>query len=522
MKTLFQDYLENNLRLKLSVFYLGAPQIQIHDNTRPVNPLFRLMEEPPSYPWLPPTFLDPVPAKHRERLQRAQAKNMEFVLRKDVEERQRVIDALKNDGSGDIFIDYSGRGAKRSRDHWRPLDKEKRTGGIGSAEIPTGPRDSRHASIQSVRGSRSSGPTTAIYVSGLPPSVTQAQLGQLFSPYGRVRRIKIYRITGHPSARDVDDSGQPLGAEEQAQAREPDRELGPDREPEARYGATGEVEDGQGVMPEAPSSDRSAMKGIPKGDALVTFMKPGSVGTAIKKLNGVAITAVGGGAYRLSVQAADFSHKIEIGKKVGRGGGKSFDDAESTPPADGVLGASLFDEAGLSMFQPLPPECRGGDRPTCVLRNLYTGEQVGGQGTERFLNGLEAEILVECLKFGSVICCLALPEAPYYHGSVLVTFGPSQCAAATITPASDAKAASPAVAISSAVAAAEACHEAMDGRLFDGSTIRVQALGNWGNGEILPGAPPGGPSQELSTSHVGTADVAIAVAVASAAPALDE
>ena len=33
---------------------------------------------------------------------------------------------------------------------------------------------------------------------------------------------------------------------------------------------------------------------------------------------------------------------------------------------------------------------------------------------------------------------------------------------------------------------AQECGEAMDGRGFDGREIRVQALGNWGSGDIVP------------------------------------
>ena len=37
---------------------------------------------------------------------------------------------------------------------------------------------------------------------------------------------------------------------------------------------------------------------------------------------------------------------------------------------------------------------------------------------------------------------------------------------------------------------AQACGEAMDGRGFDGREIRVQALGNWGSGDIIPEDEP--------------------------------
>ena len=34
-----------------------------------------------------------------------------------------------------------------------------------------------------------------------------------------------------------------------------------------------------------------------------------------------------------------------------------------------------------------------------------------------FAQVLEAEILVECLKFGTVVCVLTLPDVAYYYGA---------------------------------------------------------------------------------------------------------
>lgn len=477
----------------------------------------------PDFPWLPAAFVDPVPVKHRGRLQRALATNMEYVLQKDVEERQRAIEALKHagvsdDGDVNAFSDaiHDGRHeAKHSRYQRRNqrLCQEKRTGGIGSADAPTGPRDSRHAAGQgAVRGFKSGDyphPNTAVYVSGLPPSVNSAQLEQLFSPYGRVRRIKIYKARATTSG-EGGVTGKVASVQEVAQ----DQEV-----------VQGRIK-GENAF-DAPSAEQ----GDPKGDALVAFIKPGSVGAAIKKLDGMELTP--GDGYHISVQAADFSHK----EKNDMSGVEHENDCDAAPDelltATGVLNPTVFDEDGVPLFQPLPPECRAADRPTCVLRNLYTMEQISGRQPQQkqegdFLKSLEAEILVECLKFGSVVCCLTLPDAPYYYGAVLVTFGRSDDdvtqtqmtvagrVATTITPTITAGEATPSAATAAAVVAAQACGDAMDGRLFDGLTIRVQALGNWGEGEITPPIPAHGEDADAEE------EAALAAAAAAAAPALDE
>ena len=89
--------------------------------------------------------------------------------------------------------------------------------------------------------------------------------------------------------------------------------------------------------------------------------------------------------------------------------------------------------------------------------------QLGANGPS-FLEELEGEIIVEAAKFGTVACVVTLPRVAYYFGSCVVAF--------------------------EGVAAAQACAEAMDGRSFADGFIQVQALGNWGNGEIVPPPPP--------------------------------
>ena len=483
-----------------------------------------------------------MPEKHKERLRRAMARNIEFVLRKDVEERQKVIDALSSDVGGNIESisgpDISRPGAKHIRRH-KLLGQERRTGGIGSVDAPAGPRDSR----QTVCGQGFEA-NTAVYVTGLPSTVTWDQLHQLFSPYRRVRRIKIYRTF---------DEEQPIG----------DGTLNSSEEVVSDGAASTNIQHGKtsttivaaavlttpgAQMAEAPSYPKKRTgKGVPKGDALITYVKPGSAATAVKKLNGVDISnSTNTDIRKLSVQPADFSHKdeqqqqqqcYESHKKENEASMddvkeyRKASDVQPAVPSERTLNPSLFDKEGVPLFQPLPSECCASSHPTCVLRNLYTVEQISQQpDQEHFLNSLEAEILMECLKFGSVICCMTLPEAPYYHGAVLVSFGACENAsgdviASTATIAQNEEGVSDALEAlqqSSAVMAAQACGEAMDGRLFDGLTIKVQALGNWGEGEIIPREQLSRENDQTQLYSDKEEEAAVAAAIEAEIPALDE
>ena len=74
-------------------------------------------------------------------------------------------------------------------------------------------------------------------------------------------------------------------------------------------------------------------------------------------------------------------------------------------------------------------------------------------------------MLMECCRFGKVVTLVSPTDVPYYEGAVCVTY--------------------------EEIMGAQACGEAMDGRAFDGREIRVQALGNWGSGDIIPEDEPG-------------------------------
>lgn len=197
---------------------------------------------------------------------------------------------------------------------------------------------------------------------------------------------------------------------------------------------------------------------------------------AIEKLNGATV----GAGLKLTVEAATFSKKGEEGDEAGGAGGAENEEADGEAWGQGDEGQGYegeggedgegggltidpndLDEDGVPLFRPLPKECLSATHPTVVLRGVYAPLEAQAP---RFLEELEAEILLDCLRFGPVVALLALPDQPYYLGAVVVTF--------------------------ETVASAQACGEVNQGRSFGDGFIQVQALGNWGEGEIVPAAKP--------------------------------
>jgi len=367
---------------------------------------------------LPASYKDPLPPKFRDRLQRAMEKNIDYIRRKDMEERARIL-GMGGDPDDAWSFGPDQTGKKRGRGGNRKVEQSRLGIGAGRVEAEN----------------------TSVYVAGLPQSITWAQMDLLFSPFGRVKRIKVYR----------DDAGKP------------------------------------------------------KGDALVTYVKQGSVASAIQKMNGHTIAP----GMKLHVSPADFSHKDQSvdggededgvaedeaessGGGVGRANDAEDVDGQGMEAVEALVGPLKdedFDEDGVPRFTPLPDECRPEQCPTCVLRNVYTAEQAAS--TSSFLDDLEAEILRECIQFGSVVCVVT-PSQPYYVGAVCVTFEDIQ--------------------------AAQHCGEVMDGRFFDYRTMQVQALGNWGDGNIIPTAAPGSGGGEVEVTGQSTRPDGTIIQTASAA-----
>jgi len=118
--------------------------------------------------------------------------------------------------------------------------------------------------------------------------------------------------------------------------------------------------------------------GVPKGDALVTFAKVGSVQAACSKLTG---STTQGAGYVLSVEPASFAHREheasdhpnDTNNSGGQNGGDQAEEEEEggEEPVEYDLDAN-----GVPIYKPLPPLCFPAELPAVVLRNLYTDEEV--------------------------------------------------------------------------------------------------------------------------------------------------
>ena len=124
--------------------------------------------------------------------------------------------------------------------------------------------------------------------------------------------------------------------------------------------------------------------GVPKGDALITFAKVGSVQAACSKLTG---STTQGAGYVLSVEPASFAHRAHEadGQNNGSGGGENggYNEEEEDGEDDDEEGAEEeelveydLDANGVPIYKPLPPLCLPAELPAVVLRNLYTDEEV--------------------------------------------------------------------------------------------------------------------------------------------------
>lgn len=120
------------------------------------------------------------------------------------------------------------------------------------------------------------------------------------------------------------------------------------------------------------------------------FVKPISVELAIGKLDGFTMS----GDVKIKVEPASFTQESNENAAETTGeGAESAGGAEAESGADGaesgagaseakVCDDSDFDVQGVPLFRPLPLECKAALHPTCVLRNVYTADDVSGASLE--------------------------------------------------------------------------------------------------------------------------------------------
>jgi hypothetical protein len=106
-----------------------------------------------------------IPPKERSRISSATSRNMEYVKAKDADERRKRL------GLTHTAVANLKAGTSTAAD-WT-LHNKSRKGGLG---------------VASAKNAQSS-----VYIDNLPQTVTPHQLELLFSVYGDIKRVKVYR-----------------------------------------------------------------------------------------------------------------------------------------------------------------------------------------------------------------------------------------------------------------------------------------------------------------------------------------
>lgn len=116
-----------------------------------------------------------------------------YVLLKDTGELQRHIDKADSTPKNMFGMDGSRKKKRKGGNVGRSVGAPQGTGGLGASNAPRGPSHSGSGQGGAQTRDAQVGPNTAVYVSKLPQAVTWTVLDMMFSAYGRVKRIKIYR-----------------------------------------------------------------------------------------------------------------------------------------------------------------------------------------------------------------------------------------------------------------------------------------------------------------------------------------
>lgn len=129
------------------------------------------------------------------------------------------------------------------------------------------------------------------------------------------------------------------------------------------------------------------------------------------------------------------------------------------------------DGVGSLTIDDLPKECQADQYPVVVIGNAY--DPIASRlaimaGTDAtFFGDLEAELLLECCKFGKIVRLFS-PEEEQWEGFVLVTF--------------------------ESIVSAKQCESCLHGRWFDGRRIIVQVTvppkNEWNNNKATPHSIP--------------------------------
>jgi hypothetical protein len=83
-----------------------------------------------------------------------------------------------------------------------------------------------------------------------------------------------------------------------------------------------------------------------------------------------------------------------------------------------TISTVLVDCRNLKNF--LPPECEAANCPVCLLIGVYDPLDLSSKA-ETFFEDLEADLLLECCKFGKILR-ICTPQAKELEGCIALTF----------------------------------------------------------------------------------------------------
>ena len=295
-----------------------------------------------------------------------------------------------------------------------------------------------------------------VYVTGLPPDVTEVELAEHFK---RAGILKADAVTGAPRIRIY---------REQAQGG---------IEVDAGAGAAGAGADaGSSSSSSSSSSVVASAAGAAKGDASICFLKPESVELAVQLLDGAELRP-GTGGFPLEVQPAAFEKKERVagaggaGGAGGGGGGGGADGGAAAARAGkggggGARGGGVLRGAGAAGLTPLEQAAR--------VRALEQQVRLGwaDEGDEEAAGSSGLCIVVLRNLFGA-----AEAAAPGFVADLCADVAPeleARCGALAKLTVFPRHAEGVAVAKFRTPGAAAACLEAMHGRFFGGRRLVAQ------------------------------------------------